>query len=148
MINVLSVDEQVILTATSLMPSVMAVMNLTTLPRTALTRFLQQEHPTTKKDLIQGIDTSTTRGAYHIPIMVRDIGDISADHSPTLILTMTEATVLEGTAHTLLPATSATCTTPQPINAPITLCTMIPPGMVTLYPTLATSPIGATHATP
>ena len=55
MINVLSVDRQVILAATAL-SSVMAVMNLATLPRTAPTRFLHQEHHATMEDLVQGIN--------------------------------------------------------------------------------------------
>ena len=58
-------------------------------------------------DLIQGINTSTTGGTDHTSIMVPDIGDISTGHSPALILTMTEAAVLEGTPHVLPPATIA-----------------------------------------
>ena len=42
----------------------------------------------------QGIDTPTTRGTDHTPIMDPDIGDISAGHRPALISTMTEAVVL------------------------------------------------------
>ena len=60
MIDVLSVDEQVILPATALMPSVMAVMNLVTLSRTNPTRFLHQECYATMADFIQGINTPTT----------------------------------------------------------------------------------------
>ena len=73
MISVLAVDKQVILAATALMPSVMAVMNLATLPRTAPTRFLHQEHHATMADLVQGIDTPKTGGIGHTPIMVPDI---------------------------------------------------------------------------
>ena len=76
MINVLSVNEQVILAAPDLMLSVMAAMNLATLPRTAPTRFLHQEHHTTMADLAEGIDAPTTRGIDHTPIMVQDVGDI------------------------------------------------------------------------
>ena len=78
--DVLFVDKQAILAATSLMPSVMDVMNFATLCRTAPTRFLLQEHHTMKTDLSQGINTLTTDGTGHIPIMVPDIGDISAGH--------------------------------------------------------------------
>ena len=39
--------------------------------------------------------------------MAPDIGDISAGHSPAPIPTVTEAAVLEGTPHILLPATAA-----------------------------------------
>ena len=84
---------------------------LAILPRTALTRFLHQELHTTTEELIQGIDTPTTRGTDYTPIMVPDIGNISAGHSPTPIYTMTEAATLEGTPHTLLPATTAAHTT-------------------------------------
>ena len=83
MIDVLSVDEQVILAPTALMPSVMVVINVATLPRTAPARFLQQDHYATIADLTQGINRSTTRGTDHTPIIALDIGDISAGHSPT-----------------------------------------------------------------
>ena len=73
------------------MPSIIAVINLDTLPRTAPTRFLHQEHHTTMEDLVQGIKTPTTRGTDHIPIMVPDIGDITADHCPIPFHTSTEA---------------------------------------------------------
>ena len=43
MIKVLSVDRQVIFTATALIPSVMPVMKLATLPGTVPTRFLHQK---------------------------------------------------------------------------------------------------------
>ena len=75
-INVLSVDEQVILAATAQIPSVMAVMNLATLPRIATTRFLHQECLATMADLTQGINTPITRGTDHTPIMAPDIEDI------------------------------------------------------------------------
>ena len=66
-IDVLFVDEWVILATTALMCSAMAVMNLATFHRTALTRFFYQEHHTTKTDLIQGIDISTPRETDHTP---------------------------------------------------------------------------------
>ena len=106
MIDVLFVDEQVIFATTALMPSII-VMNLATLPRTAPPRFLHQECHPTIVDLIQGIETATTEGTDHTPIMIPDMGGISAGHSPTPIPTMTEAAVLEGIPHTLLPATAA-----------------------------------------
>ena len=59
MISILSVDGQVILATTALVPSVMSVMNLATLPRTAPTGFLYQEYHGTTEDLIQGIDSSS-----------------------------------------------------------------------------------------
>ena len=128
MISVLSVDRQGIFPSTALMPSVMAVMNLVTLPRTARTKFLHQEHCATMADLITGIITTTTRGTDHTPIMVTDIGDVIADHSPSHVHTMTEVAVLEETLHALLPATAAALVTP--------------------HPALTISPTGTTHTTP
>ena len=93
MMDALFVYEQVILAATVLMPSVMGVMNLATLPRTAPTRFLYQECHATMADLIQGINKPTAKGTDHTLFMVLDIKDISAGHSPTPILTMTEEAV-------------------------------------------------------
>ena len=97
MINVLSVDEQVILAATAQMLSVMGVMNLANLPKTA---------------------------PHKIP--PSDKGDISAGHSPTHIPTTTEAATLEGTPHALLPATTAACAALQLMDAPISPTTVIP----------------------
>ena len=94
-------------------------------------------------DLIQGINTPTTEGKDHT-IMVPDIGDISAGHSPAPIPTMTEAAVLEGTPHAPLQATTAACSTLEPMNAHA----MKPPGIVTTHPALTTSPTGSTHTTP
>ena len=110
-ITVLSVDGQVILAATALIPSVIAVMNLAILLRTAPIRFLLQEHHAITEDLVQGIDTPTTGGTDHTPIMVPDMGDSTADHSPAPICTMTEATTLEGMPFTLPPSTAAACAT-------------------------------------
>ena len=143
MISVLSVDRQVIFAATALMPSVMAVMNLAILPRTVPTRFLHQEHHTTMEGLIQGINTPTTGGTEHTPIMVPDIEDITSDHSPTPISTATEAATLEGIPHTLLPATTAAHATLQLMDFP----TVITTGIVTPHPALTISPVGATPLT-
>ena len=52
---------------TALMLSVMAVMNLAILPRTAPTRCLHQQHHATMEDLVQGINTPTTEGKDHTP---------------------------------------------------------------------------------
>ena len=97
-------DEWDNLATTALMPSVMAVMNLAILPRIAHTRFLPQESHAIFADLTQGSDTPATQGTDHTPIMALDIGDISAVfYSPTLVTITTEAAVLEGTTHALLP---------------------------------------------
>ena len=147
MADVLFVDTQIILASTALMSSVMAVMNFAILYRTAPTRFLHQEHLSTKKDLIQGINTPTTEGTDHTPIMVPDIGDISADHSPAAIPTVTETAVLEGTHHALLLATTANHTTLWIMDAPITPNAMVSTGIVTPHPTLTTSPADVTPTT-
>ena len=99
-------------------------------------------------DLTQGIDTPTTRGTDHTPIMAPDIGNITADHSPVPVHTKTEAAALEGTPYTHLPATAAACATIQPIDAPIAPQAVIPTGIVVPNPTLNISPIGTAHATP
>ena len=126
MTDVLFVDKQVILAATTLTPSVTAVMNLATLHRTALSRFLSKEHHATKTDLVQGINTPTPKGTDHTPfITVPDMKDISAGHSPT---TMTEAAVSEDTPHAPHPATAAAPTTLWLMDAPITTHAMTPTG--------------------
>ena len=147
MISVLSVDEQVILAATALMPIIIALMNFDTLPRTAPTRFLHKEHHATMADLIQGINTLTTGGTDHASIMGPDIGDITADHSPAPTHTVTEAAAVEDTLCTLLPATTAACATLQPMDATVTPYAVIPPGIVTPHPTLTISQTGTTYTT-
>ena len=120
MIDVLFVEEQVILATTAQMPSFMAVMNLATLHRTTLPRFLPQEHHATKTDLIQGINIPTLKGTDHTPpIMVPDIGDILSGHSSATIPTTREAAVSEGTPHTPHLATAAAHAALQLIDAPI-----------------------------
>ena len=147
MINILFEDKQVIFATNALMTSVMGVMNLATLPRIApTTKFLHQECHASISYLTQGINTPTTRGTDHTPIMAPDIGDISGAHSPTLIQTATEAAILEGTPCALLPATAAAHSAPEPMDAPISPHAMVPTGIVTLHPTLATSPMGSAHA--
>ena len=119
MIGVLFVDKQVILASTAPIYSVMVVMNLTTLHRTAQRRFLPQEHHTTKTDLVQGIDITTPEGTHHTPpIMVPDIGDISAGHSPNTVPCMTGTAVSEGTYFTPHPTTAAAHAALQPMDAP------------------------------
>ena len=148
MISVLSVDRQIILAATALMPSVMAVMNLATLPQTTPTRFLHQEHCTTMADLIQGIHTPTTGGKDQTPIIVQDIEDTIANHSPCPIHTTTEAAALEGTPHAPLPANAAACAAIQLMDAPGTLHTVKLTGIVAPHPAFTISPTGTTHGTP
>ena len=100
------------------------------------------------EDFIQVNDTPTTKGTDHTPIMVPDIGDISAGHNPTPVPTTTEAAALEGTLCNPLPATAAAYTALQPMDTPVTPHTVIPTGIVTPHPALAISPTGTTHATP
>ena len=123
----------------------MVEMKLDTLPRTVLTRFLQEECHATMTDLIQGINTPTTGGTDHTPIMAPNMRDVSGGHSPTPIPTMMETSVLEGILP--LPATTAVCATLQPMDAPITPHTLTPTIIVTLHSTLATSPACLTHTT-
>ena len=79
LIDVLFVDKQVILATIALRHSVMAVRNFATLHRPAPSRFLPQEHNTTKTDLVQGIVIPTPKGTDHTPhIMVPDMGNILA----------------------------------------------------------------------
>ena len=146
MIDVLFVDEQVILANTDLMPSVMAVINLATWHRTAQTRFFPQEDHATKTDLLQGINTPTTKVTDHAPIMVLDIADISAGHCPAAITTMTEAALLEGTPHPPLLATAAAYATLLLMDDPVTTHSVTLIGMVTPHPTLTTFPVDITHA--
>ena len=126
----------------------MAVMILAILHRTAQTRFLHQDHHTIKTDLMQGIDTPTTKVTHHTPIMVSDIGESSAGHSLTVIPTMTEAAVLEDTCLARLLVTTVACATLQPIDALITPHTVISTGIVAPHLALTTSPTGITHTTP
>ena len=148
MIDVLCEDSQVILAATALMPSVMAVMNVATLHRTVPTRFLYQEHHATKTDLIQGINTPTPKGTDHTSIMVPGIGDISEDQSPATFLTVTEVAVLEGTPHAPFPAIAAACAALCLMDASITTHAMTPTSIATPHSTIATSSTDITHTTP
>ena len=70
-----------------------------------------------------------------------------SNHSPTPIHTTTEARALEGTPHSLLPATAAAHAALQPMDPPITPCATITTGTVTPHPTLPISPGGAAHTT-
>ena len=125
MIIVLSMDEQVIFTTTALMPSVTAVTNLATLPRTVPTKFVHQEHYTTIVDLVRGIDTPTAGGTDNTSIVFQDIGDMSVDYSPALIPTMTETAVLEDTPFAPLQATIVAHANLQLMDAPAIPHTMI-----------------------
>ena len=135
MLDALFVDEQVIFAATAQMLSVIAVMNLATLHRTAPTRFFLQEHHTSKTDLIQGIDIPTPEGIDQTPpIMVPGMGDISAGHSHTAIPTMTEVAVPESTPWTPHPATTAACAALWLMDASIPTHVVTPTGIVTSIP--------------
>ena len=136
MIDIFFVDKQVILATTAPMPSVMAVMNLATLHRAAPTRFLPLEHHNTKTDLIQGINIPTPKGTDHTPpIMIPDMGDILAGHSPITIPTVTEAAILQGIPHVPLPATTAAHATLLPMDTPIPTHALTPTDTATPHPT-------------
>ena len=121
----------------------MVVTNLATLPRTASKKFFHQEHHATTTGLIKDIVTTTTKGTDHTPIMVPDVGDVTADHSLTPIDATMEVAVLEGKSCTPLSATTAAQMTLQLMDPPVT-----PHNIVTPHPTLATSPTDTTHVTP
>ena len=80
--------------------------------------------------------------------MVPDIRDITADHSPTPIHTVTEAAASERTPHAILTATTAVHATLQLMDAPVNSYVTIPIGIVVPHPALAISPAGTTHTTP
>ena len=103
-------------------------------------RFLHQEHHAAMEDLIQGINTTTTKGTDHTPIM---IPDITADHRPAPIHTATEATNLEGTPYAFPPATTAAQATLQLMDTP----TMITTCIVTPHPIFTISPADTTPQT-
>ena len=111
------------------------------------TRSLPQEDHATKTDLIQGINIP--RGTAHTPpIMVPELRDISANHNPTTIPTVTGAAVSEGTHHTPHPATAVAYATLWLIDAPIAICIMThPTNIVTPHPALNISSRDVTHAT-
>ena len=96
------------------------------------------------EDLIQNINTLTTGGTDHSPVMIPDIGDITADHSPTPIYDVTEAATSEGTPHALLIAITAAPTALQLMDVPI----MITTGIVAPHPALTISVAGDTYTTP
>ena len=147
--DVLFVDEHVILATNAPVPSAVAVRNFIPLHRPAPTRFLLQEHHATKIDLIQGINIPTPKGTDNTPhIMAPDIKDISAGHSPAAITTATKAAVSEDTLHIPHPATTATCTTLQPMDAAITTYAVTPTGIVIPHPALTTIPADVSHTTP
>ena len=122
MIDVLFSGEWVILITIALMHSVTAVVNFPSLHKTATSRFLPQEHHVTKTDVIQGIGILTSKGTDHtLPSMVADMGDVSIEHNPTNIPTITGAAVSESTHHAPHPATAAPWLNLRPMDAPITI---------------------------
>ena len=127
----------------------MATMNLAPLQRTAPTRSLPNEHNTTKTDHVQGTNIPTPRVTDNTPTtMVTDMGDISTNHNPTTIPTMTGAVVSEGTHCTPHPTTTAAHNTLWLMDAPIAICTIThSTSIVTCHPTLATFSADITHAT-
>ena len=96
------VDEWVIVAVTAPMHSITAVMDSSTLHRTAPTRFICQEHHASKTGLIQSNNMPTPEWTDHTPpTMDTDMGNISTDHNQAAIPTATgTAAVSEGTHHT------------------------------------------------
>ena len=132
------------------MHSVTAVMILATLHKTAPTRFLPQEHHSTKTGLVPGHNTPTHKGTDHTPpTRGRDMGDISAGHNHANIPTVTGAAALTDNRHcTPYPATIAAGVTLSLMDAPVTTHTMTYyTGRTAPHLRLATSPTDITHAT-
>ena len=78
--------------------------------------------------------------------MVTHMGDISTDHNPTTIPTMTGATVSEDTYHAPHPPTAAAHATLWSMDAPTTIHAMThKTGIFSPHPALATSPADVTH---
>ena len=143
-------DKQVILAMTAPVHSVTGAMNLATLHKIALTRFLLQKHHTTKTGLMPGHDTPTPQGTDHNPPTIdTDMKDISTDHNHTTIPNMTEAAaVTKGTHCAPHPASTVAPATLWPMHVPIATCAMThPTGIVTPYLKHTTFPTDATHAT-
>ena len=95
-IDILFVDKQVILAATALMPSAMAVIWTPCQGLPPQDSSIRNAMPS-RQISVQGINTPATTGTDHTPTMAPDIGDISAGHSPAPIPTTAEAAVLEDT---------------------------------------------------
>ena len=138
-----------VLAATALMYSVAAVMNLTTLDRTAPTRFLSQEHHATKTDLFQGIDIPIPKETVHTPpTMITGMVDIATNNNPATIPTTRGAASSEDTHYAPHAATRAASTTLWLINALITIHAVThPTGIVAPYPALTISSADVTHGT-
>ena len=80
--------------------------------------------------------------------MVPDISYISADHNPATIPTVTGAAVSKGRHHAPFQANAIVCATLWLMDDPIAICAMThPTSIVTLHPTLATSPTDITYVT-
>ena len=132
------------------MHSITAVMNLTTLHKTAPTRSLPHEHQCTKTGLVPGHNIPTPEGRDHNPpTMGTDMGDISTDHNHATSPTATRAaSVTEGMHYTPHPATSVAHATLQLMDAPIATHAMThPTGIVTPHLKLTTCPTRVTQAT-
>ena len=110
------------------------------------TRFLHQKHNATVAVLIQGIYTLTTGGTHHTPIMVPDIGDITAEHSPTTSHCVRSRTFRRHTSCSSSNHHSSLC------HPSANRCSCYPSchdtnNTMTSYPTLAIFPTDATHIT-
>ena len=144
------VDRQAILAATDPMCSVIAAMNLATLHKTAPTRFLSQEHHSTKIGLILGHDTLTPEGTdQNLLTIDTDMGDISTNLNHTANSTVTgAAAVTEDTHCTPHPAIAVAHATLWLTDALITSHAKThPTGIVAPHLDHITSPTCITHAT-
>ena len=142
MVSVLSVDRQVILATTALMPSVMAVINLATLPRTAPTRFLHQEHHHQGKISFKTSLHPQTEGQITLLLWSQTYETLQQ----TSVLS--PFSPLEGAPNAFLPAITVAYTALHLMDVPITFHIVIPTGNVASHSVLTISPKGATHVTP
>ena len=113
------------------------------LPRTVPTRFLNQECHTTMTYLIQCIDTPTTRGTDHTPIMSLYRRHFSRSHSGPHSHCNSSSSLRR---HTICSSSRhhGSLHHPQLMDAPVTPPAVIPTDIVTPHPTLTISPAGVT----
>ena len=117
--------------------------------KTVPTKFLPQQHHSTRTGLVPGHGTPTHRGTDHTPpTMDTDMAGISTSHNHTQIPTMTGvAAVTGGTHHTLHPATTAVHVAFCLMDAPIATHTITHHTYITTpHPRLTTFSTNITHA--
>ena len=128
---------------TSLIPGVMAGVNLAFMPRTALTKFLHQEYNTTIEDLFQGIGSPHNwRGRSHSYYGSRHRKHYSRSQSHPHLHHDRSHNFRRDTLHSSSSHQSSPCHPSASGCSPV-----ITTGKVTPHSTFAISPTGATHST-